>query len=121
MFSDVLSLHSSGPYHMGTMSDSHAVGTAGEPGAGPYMKMYLKRDGDRVAEAWFETYGCPVAVGCGSWTVRWVEGRTLQQAGVLDDGALQTVLGGLPLGKEHCAALAVQSLKDGLRQLKDGA
>ena len=102
------------PKTLGTLSDADVVGQEGIPGEGPFMTMTLKLEGEVVRDARFETYGCPYAVACGSWVTRWVVGRTAEQAQVLEAGDLSTILGGLPLGKEHCASLAVLSLRKAL-------
>jgi NifU-like protein involved in Fe-S cluster formation len=78
--------------------------------------VHLSVEQNSIASASFETYGCPVAIACGSWLTSWVTGKTFTQAAVIEPGDLEKVLGGLPLGKEHCAALAVNALKDALRQ-----
>ena len=99
------------PRTLGALPDADAVGQEGLPGEGPYMTLYLKLEGCVVTDARFETYGCPYSVACGSWVTRWVVGRTAEQALMLDAGDLSAILGGLPLGKEHCASLAVLSLR----------
>jgi nitrogen fixation NifU-like protein len=102
------------PKTLGTLPDADVVGQEGIPGEGPFMTMYLLLEGDTVKDARFETYGCPYAVACGSWVTRWLVGRTAEQAKVLEASDLSTILGGLPLGKEHCASLAVLSLRNAL-------
>ena len=71
----------------------------------------MKWHGDKIGEAWFETYGCPTAIACGSWLMQWVEGKTKEQAKVIEPCDLELVLGGLPLGKEHRAVLAIKALQ----------
>lgn len=104
------------PKTMGTFPEADLTGQEGVEGEGPFMRMHLKFTGEIIQAARFETYGCPYAVACGSWVTQWVAGKTFAQAGILDAEALSRILGGLPLGKEHCAHLAVKSLQDGLRQ-----
>ena len=61
--------------------------------------------------------GCPNAIACGNWVARWVAGRTPGEARILEAEDLRRVLGGLPLGKEHCADLAVDALRAALRKV----
>lgn len=105
---------------MGVIEEPEAVGRVGVPGEGPFMTMYLRSDGEHIQEARFETYGCPTAVACGSWVTQWVVGKPVEQAKALSAHDLTLVLGGLPLGKEHCAGLAVGSLHDALGHLEPG-
>ena len=102
------------PQTLGVLPEADAVGQEGVPGEGPYMTMFLKFDGDTIREARFDTYGCPYAVACGSFVTRWAAGRTVEQARALEPDDLAKILGGLPLGKEHCASLAVLSLRKAL-------
>ncbi len=115
MNASLLTEHYLEPHHRGTLADADAEGQEGLEGAGPYLKVYLKWHGDQIGEAWFETYGCPTAIACGSWLMKWVEGKTKEQAQVIEPRDLELVLGGLPLGKEHCAALATKALQNALR------
>lgn len=108
--------HFANPRNIGTLENADAIGLAGIPGQGPFLQMFLRMEAGRIAEARFDTYGCPVARGCGSWLTCWVVGKTSAQALVLEADDLMRILGGLPLGKEHCASLAVDSLRDALRQ-----
>jgi len=103
------------PKTQGTLAEADVQGSDGVQGEGPFMHMYLKFAGEVIEAARFETYGCPYAVACGSWVTQWVAGRSVAQALLLEQGDLIRLLGGLPLGKEHCAGLAVNSLRDGLR------
>ena len=107
------------PYHQGSPQHSDVCGQAGMPGEGPYLRLFLSIEGERILEAHFETYGCPSAVACGSWVCRWVEGRSLNQVTVLDADSLMKVLGGLPLGKDHTAQLAVRALHAAIAQASD--
>jgi NifU-like protein involved in Fe-S cluster formation len=86
------------------------------PGEGPYLAIALCLAGGKIAAASFETYGCPSAIACGSFLTRWVEGKTVEQASVITADDLMKVLGGLPLGKEHAASLAIRALQDALKQ-----
>ena len=107
------------PRTMGELPDADVAGQEGIPGEGPFMRMYLKFQGEQIRTARFETYNCPYAVACGSWVTRWVEGRTIAQASVLETEDVSRILGGLPLAKEHCASLAVKSLRAGLQEWQE--
>jgi NifU-like protein len=93
------------------------IGQSGEPGQGPWLRLILQFDGKVFTGAQFETYGCPTAMCCGDWLCRWLVGRTPEQASVIEAKDLIVVIGGVPLGKEFCADLAVEALSEGLRQL----
>ena len=108
------------PYHQGVPAEYAAVGQAGAPGEGPFLTIYLSVEGERIVSAHFVTYGCPSAVACGSFVCGWAEGKTLPRASALDADSLMTVLGGLPLGKEHAAQLAITALRRAVEQIVSG-
>jgi len=116
MLSSTVQAEALAPYHLQAMADPDIIGQAGIAGQGPYLKLFVKLEGEKVLEACYQTYTCPNAIACGSWMTRWMEGRTPETLARLEADDLMGVLGGLPLGKEHCASLAVNALKDVLRK-----
>src|SRR5579871_210757 len=117
MYSEMVLRKFNSPHRRGPLEAADACGQAGAPGEGPYTAIWLRMGGDTIVEASFDTYGCPAATATASWVTRWVEGKTMEQASVLDPGMLMTVLGGLPLAKEHTAYLAVKALQAALGEL----
>lgn len=105
------------PYHQERPPEFTTQGQAGAPGEGPFLILYLTVTEGRIASAHFETYGCPSAVACGSFVCGWAEGRSTEQAVKLDAETLQKALGGLPLGKEHAAHLAISALRRATEQM----
>ncbi|RYZ76018.1 MAG: iron-sulfur cluster assembly scaffold protein [Proteobacteria bacterium] len=117
MYNEVLLSHVASPYHMEAMDDADGIGQVGFPGEGPFMIFYLNKGKDGLIEsAYFETYGCPSAIGCGSWLCRWVEGKEEAIVVSLQADELMLAVGGLPLGKEHNAARAIEALNYALRE-----
>lgn len=117
MFNETILSHFLGPYHRGITGHADAVGQQGLAGEGPYMAIALLAEGNRIAEGYFETYNCPAAIACASWLMKWIAGKTPAQAQALEASDLSAALGGLPLGKEHCAQLALDALRSALSQL----
>ena len=117
MFNSILLAHVLEPYHQGELLGADAVGQQGFRGEGAFMSVALCVQAARIREARFETYGCPAAIACGSWLMKWVEDKTVSQALALEAVELNLALGGLPLGKEHCAELTIGALRCALREL----
>jgi NifU-like protein involved in Fe-S cluster formation len=80
------------------------------------MKLSVLLQDGTITEAHFETYGCPTAIRCGDWLCKWLTGRPIIQAHVIEPKDLVKVIGGVPLGKEYCADLAIQALHNALFQ-----
>ncbi|MEP6754143.1 MAG: iron-sulfur cluster assembly scaffold protein [Chthonomonadales bacterium] len=96
--------------NLGHLPHVDATGRVGVPGAGHYMVVELAGNPSRIEAASFQTYGCPNAIACGQFVTTWIVGRPASDTTRITPDDLMKVLGGLPLGKEHCAALAVNAL-----------
>jgi nitrogen fixation NifU-like protein len=116
MYSEVVLDHFHNPRNVGTLESPDAIGSDGVRGQGNYLVLQLRLNGERISEAAFQTYGCPAAIGCGSYVSEWLKGRTMSEAEQLAWEEVTRALD-LPLGKEHCAQLAVNALREALGQL----
>lgn len=122
MYNPVLLSHVANPHHMEPMEDADGVGQVGFPSEGPFMLFYLKLGMDgRIERAGFETYGCPSAIGCGSWLAKWAEGKAPEEVSSLSADELTLAVGGLPLGKQQNAPLAIQALRYAVEECRENA
>jgi nitrogen fixation NifU-like protein len=103
------------PAHTGELAEASHKGVAGAPGEGPYLILWLEIVGDTILRASFQTYGCPAAVASGSLLTTLVTGMPVEKTRLLTSENLLLLLGGLPEGKEFCAALAIDALSDALK------
>lgn len=103
------------PRNVGPLDGATHKGTAGIPGNGPYVVVWLRIERGRVRAAAYSTFGCPACVAAASAAAEMVMGRSEEAAGRLTARGILRRLGGLPEGKEHCPALAVQAVKNALR------
>lgn len=120
MYSPVVMDHFGNPRNVGVLEPCSAKGVAGNPDSGPFMIIYLKLDRDRIAEVRFQTNGCAAAIAAGSYLTESLRGKSIEVARVVDAEILLDGLGGLPLGKRHCAQTAIAALQDALRRLGGG-
>lgn len=110
-YSDVVMEHFWRPRSARVMRDATAVGVGGVPGSGPFVILYLKLSGRHVAEASFQTNGCPPCIAAGSLLASELPGKDLDEAcACWTEEALNAALGGVPDHKRHCTALAVEAL-----------
>jgi NifU-like protein involved in Fe-S cluster formation len=120
MYAEALSDHFHHPRNVGKLEGADTVGTAGVPYCGPFMVLSLRVFGGRIADAKFQTYGCPVAIACGSFVAESVVGMAVSDALQLTAQDVSEGLGGVPLGKEHCPRLAVDALRDAVSRFAEG-
>ena len=105
--------HGRHPTNAGRMEDPDAsasrVGWCGE-----VMEMYLRLDGDRVAETTFWADGCLSTMACGDMITTMARGMALEDAAKITPEELIAALDGLPYKSHHCAALSVETLREAI-------
>jgi NifU-like protein involved in Fe-S cluster formation len=69
---------------VGSLEGDH-VGT-GEVGTlddGTVVRIQVKAEGDRIAEARFKVFGCSAAIASASLVAEWLEGAAIDEAGTV--------------------------------------
>lgn len=105
--------HAIRPRHVGRLSDADAF-AAVDGLCGDRMEFYLRVGAESIDVLSFMTDGCGPTIACGSMLSTMVLGKSLQEAGAVGAGELIAALGGLPEESEHCAELAVQTLRQAI-------
>jgi len=119
MYSVQVQEHFANPRNCGELAEADGEGCAGRPGRGNYMIIQARVEGGRVAALGFRTYGCPPAIAAGSCITEMALGRPVAEALGITRAELLEALGGLPLGREHCAALAIEALTAALEDASE--
>jgi nitrogen fixation NifU-like protein len=89
---------------------AHVTGDCGDS-----MEVFLAIQDRRIREARFDTLGCGFTLACGSMAMEMAEGETVSDAMQIDARKITLALGGLPGTHEHCAELAVETLKKAIK------
>jgi NifU-like protein involved in Fe-S cluster formation len=114
MLTDLGALHVQSPRNVGPLEGPCAYGVSGVPGDGPYVEIWAEVADGVVRRAAYRTYGCPSSVAAASVLCELAIGRDASRVASLEAGDLLAVLGGLPEGKGHLAAMAVEAMKAAL-------
>jgi nitrogen fixation NifU-like protein len=114
--SDTLMDHFQSPANRGRLDCSDLVGRGSLDGHPPFVVLYLRIDGDRVARATFEAEGCGVTIACASMLTELVRGTDLAECRQITPHDLSVALDGIPSGKEYCADVTIAALQDALRR-----
>ena len=113
LFSAVVLQEARQPQNMRVMldADGHALllGSCGDT-----MEMFVQVRDSRIKAAAFMTDGCGLTVACGSMLTGMAQGKTLEEAAVIEAADLILALDGLPPEHVHCATLAVHTLHQAL-------
>lgn len=104
--------------NVGPLENSDGEGWAGSMASGRTMRIQVRLEGEHVAEARFGTYGCAPAIAAGAYVTRWARARTFDEVERLTPSDVLVGLGGLPVHRRHCAALAVEALKGAVRDAR---
>jgi len=106
--------HFSNPRNMGSIENSDGIGEIGNAKCGDIMKIFLKVEGDRIADVKFQTFGCGTAIASSSMATELIKGKTLEEAWKLSNKAVAEALNGLPPIKMHCSMLAEEAIHEAI-------
>ncbi len=114
--------HIDHPRGRGALARAPHTGAAGGAACGDLIRISVRVEGDRVAEAGFDAKGCAAARGAGSAAVELVAGGPLRDAWMVTPEAIAGKLGGLAPASMHTATLAADALHRALGlAARDGA
>lgn len=114
MLSAIAAEHVRNIRNRGALEGATDCGTAGEPGEGPWVRIWLRIEDGRIVGSSYDTHGCPASVAAASMTATLARGRTVEEASRIEEADVLLLLGGLPEGKEQFAGLAVRALRESL-------
>ncbi len=78
---------------------------------GDTMEFWIAVSQDVIDQVSFTTTGCGSSAACGNMTASIAKGRAVREAAKLKQEDILEALGTLPPETEHCALLAVNTLK----------
>ena len=114
LYSEKVMDHFRNPRNVGVIEDANGIGEVGNAKCGDIMKMYLKIEGDTVADAKFETFGCGSAIASSSMATELIKGKPVSEVKQLTNKAVAEALDGLPDYKMHCSVLAEEAIQAAL-------
>ena len=85
---------------------------------GDTMEIYLKIKDGGITDASYQTDGCHSSNAAGGMMVEMIRGKNISQADEFTQQDVLDALGGFPEENEHCALLAVNTLKEALKSIK---
>ena len=112
--------HYDHPRNVGSMDkSSNRVGTGivGAAECGDVMKLQIEVVGDMIVDAKFKTFGCGSAIASSSLATEWIKGKTLGEAGEINNTHIVEELS-LPPVKIHCSVLAEDAIKAAIKDFE---
>jgi nitrogen fixation NifU-like protein len=115
-YSPTLIDHFEHPRNAGAMEDADAEAYVVNPVCGDSLRMFLRFEDGKVAQASFLTSGCPASIATSSAATEMVTGRTLEDAEALTRDDYAEAVGGLPKSKVHCSVLAASAVRQAIAE-----
>jgi len=111
--------HYEHPRNVGIVDDANGTGVVGNPACGDVMKLTIKVEDGKIADAKFKTFGCGAAIATSSMVTEMVIGKTIDEALDISNKSVMEALGGLPKVKRHCSVLAEDALRAAIEDYKE--
>lgn len=118
MYSPQIAEHVANPRNVGELENPSAVGDVTNEVCLDRIRLTVRVEGERVADAKVKASGCPPTIAAASVLTELIIGKTLEELRSLTRKDVAEALGHLPPAKAHCAALAIDSLRAALDGLK---
>jgi NifU-like protein involved in Fe-S cluster formation len=118
-YSAIFKDHLENPRNAGEKPNANAIAEETNPVCGDRMRLSMRVDEGRIQGVGFLAYGCPPTLVCGSVLTEMIEGKTIEEAAGVTRKDILNALGGLPSRKQHAAALAIETLRVLLENLRE--
>lgn len=118
MYSAAVLDHFKNPRNAGELPTATATVEVSNPVCGDLLQLAARVEGGRISEVRFKAKGCVTSVACGSYLAETLAGRSMTEAREITPQQIAEGLGGLPPATMHAAQLAVDALRELLRNLK---
>jgi nitrogen fixation NifU-like protein len=104
------------PRNSGKIGHADLVGHEVNPLCGDEVTLYLKFEGDRIADVKFEGSGCAISQAAASLLTEYLTGKSKGEIAKLDlDSMLSLLKVQVGPGRINCALLPLQAIKKGVK------
>jgi len=109
------------PKNVGEIEDPDGYAKEGSPACGDMVSLFIKVDEDthEITDIKFKSYGCASNIATGSIITEMAKGKTIEEAKDITWQQAAEELGGLPNLKTHCSVLAVDALREAIRNYEE--
>ena len=116
MYSERLLDHFQNPRNVGELPPPAITFEVSNPACGDILRLSVRIEEGRVAEARYKVRGCTASIAAGSAMTEMLRGMTKTQAAALNAQVIEGAVGGLSPESKHAAVLCVDGLKSLLRR-----
>lgn len=115
MYPERLLEHFQNPRNVGELPPPAVTVEVSNPACGDILRLSVRWEEGRVAEARYKVRGCTASIAAGSALTEWMTGRSRSEVAGLTAHIIDEAVGGLPPASQHAAALCVDGVKALLR------
>ena len=118
MYSPQLLDHFEHPRNAGELTGAMARVRIENPACGDILELAASVHEGKITEIRFKAKGCVPAMACGSLITELAAAKSLAEAAAISREEVAEKIGGLPPHSGHAAQLAVDALRELLRQVE---
>ena len=111
MYSEKLLGHFKNPRNVGELPPPAITVEVSNPICGDVLRLSVRFEGDRVAEARYKTRGCTASIAAGSALTEWMTGKSRADLAGVQTATVEAAVGGLSAESKHAAVLCVDGVK----------
>ena len=115
LYQEVILDHNKSPHNYREMADASRIALGHNPLCGDKMKLYVRIEGDRIADVAFQGSGCAISKASASIMTDAIKGKTLAEAETLY-GKFHDLVTGPPDVKADGAGLGKLAVFSGVRE-----
>lgn len=116
LYQEVILDHNKRPRNFGKLEDPDRYAEGDNPLCGDQLKLYLRMDGDRVAEIRFDGTGCAISTASASLMTEAVQGKTIAEIADLFESFHELLTGDPSIVAEAAPALGKLAVFSGVRE-----
>jgi nitrogen fixation protein NifU and related proteins len=117
VFNDAILDHFRNPHNAGDLSNATATVEVTNPVCGDILRLSVRLDAQRIAEARFKTQGCVAAIASSSVLTDLLLGKSPAELRGIVPQQISDVLGGLPPATFHAAQLCGEAVAALLKKI----
>lgn len=120
-YSDKVMEYFQNPKNIGEIDNPDGKAKEGSPACGDMVQLFLNVDekSQKITDIKFRSYGCASNIATGSIITELAKDKTIQEAKKITWQQAADELGGLPAVKTHCSVLAVDALKEAIKNYEE--
>jgi nitrogen fixation NifU-like protein len=103
--------HFRNPRNVGELEPPAVTVEVSNPICGDILRLSVRFEGDRVAEARFKVRGCTASIAAGSALTELLHGRDIAELAALTRDDIESAVGGLSNESKHAAVLCIDAVR----------